>query len=60
MCKTLSREPMTANEVELKLGATHKMALWMLVYLTLTRSNIWYEAQRRYACSGGKVMDDLL
>jgi len=45
--KLLSREPVTANEIALKLGVTHKTALRVLMHLALTRRDIRYKNSGR-------------
>ena len=43
----LSDEPVTANEVAIKLGIAHKTALKALMHLALTKSDIRYKNSGR-------------
>lgn len=43
----LSREPVTASEIAVKLGITHKTALKTLMHLALTREDVHYKNSGR-------------
>jgi len=43
----LSNEPVTANEVAIKLGISHKTALKALMHLALTESDVKYKNSGR-------------
>lgn len=43
----LSKEPVTANELAVKLGITHKTALRALMHLALTKEDMRYKNSGR-------------
>jgi len=47
VCRMLSREPVTPNEVAKKLEVSHKTALRALMHLALTRQDVFYKNSGR-------------
>ena len=45
--RILSDEPVTANEISIKMGISHKTALKALMHLALTRDDVHYKNSGR-------------